>query len=686
MEQQGRIGESPGLETAPASGLSWRRHFNARFAGLALFLVFLTLLAYIPALRCGYIWDDDVYVTRNSLLTAHDGLSRIWFSAHGHSQYFPLVFTTLRVEHMLWGLNPLGYHLVNVLLHAVNALLIWAVLRRLALPGAWLAAAIWALHPVNVESVAWITELKNTESTLFYLLALLAWMKFTAGETVHSWRFYVLSLLLYVLALCAKTTACTLPAAMLLVLWLGKEPIRTRRWIQVAPFFILGFGMGLLSVWWEGHLGNYSRGGVLLPAGVLGRVLIATRALWFYAAKLVWPTRLAFSYARWEINPSDPRQYVWVVGCVTVALLLCWKRNIWGRSPFAAVVFFVAALSPMLGFVPLYTFRYSFVADHYQYLASIGIIALAVATMARVQWQRRTRVAVGGAILTVLGVLSWQRCCAYRDEETLWRDTIAKNPGSWMAHENLGVLLQEAGKVTEAINHYQEALRVKPDDATAHNDWGNALVLVGSNPEATQHYEQALRFEPDWGDVQNNWGNALLLAGDVRGAMEHYQLALRLNPGSAESHYNLGRAFQQMGKLDDASKQYEQALLSRIDFAEAHNNLGDVLRQTGKIQEAIVQYEQALQSQPVYAEAHYNLGIALTQVGKLPEATAQYEEALKINPAYAAAHNNLGNLLLQERRIEDAIGHFEQALRIDPNYVAAHNNLGNALVQAGRLE
>jgi hypothetical protein len=218
-----------------------------------LFIILATLAAYWPVFSAGFIWDDDAYVTDNPLLTAPDGLSSIWFSAHSQSQYFPLVFSTLRLEYALWGLNPVGYHVVNVGLHIVNSLLVWALLRRLALPRAWLAAAVFALHPVQVETVAWVTELKNTESTLFYLLAVFAWLDFCAGK--GRW-FYALALALHALALFAKTTACTLPAVLLLVLWLKNEPVNWRRIFQVLPFLLLGFGMGLLSVWWENHLGN----------------------------------------------------------------------------------------------------------------------------------------------------------------------------------------------------------------------------------------------------------------------------------------------------------------------------------------------------------------------------------------------------------------------------------------------
>lgn len=337
-----------------------------------LFIILATLAAYRPVFSAGFIWDDDAYVTENSLLSAPDGLSRIWFSAHSQSQYFPLVFTTFRLEYALWGLNPVGYHIVNVCLHIVNALLAWALLKRLSLPGAWLAAAIFALHPVQVETVAWITELKNTESALFYLLALFAWLHFCAGK--GRW-FYALALALHALALFAKTTACTLPAVLLLVLWLKHEPMNWRRVFQTLPFLLLGFGMGLLSVWWEGHLGNYQPKYHLL-GGPLDRLLIATHALWFYAGKIFWPAALTFSYPRWEINAGDWRQYVWLAGCLAVAAWLWCARRKLGRGAAAALIFFAVVLSPMLGFIPLYTFYFSYVADHYQYLACLGLIAL----------------------------------------------------------------------------------------------------------------------------------------------------------------------------------------------------------------------------------------------------------------------------------------------------------------------
>jgi tetratricopeptide (TPR) repeat protein len=547
-----------------------------RLPDLALLLVILTFLAYLPALRCGYIWDDDIYVTANPLLTAPDGLRRIWFSPHTYPAYFPMVNTTLRFEYMWWGLNPAGYHFVNILLHGMNALLVWVVLRKLVLPGAWLAAAISAIHPVNVESVAWITELKNTQSTLFGLLTLLAWMKFTDRQTVRPWRFYALALLLYGPALFSKTTVSTLPAAMLLVLWLRNAPIGWRRVAQILPFLCYGVGIGLLSVWCEAHEGNYAEA-LRYSYGGVGRLLIATHAPWFYAAKLAWPTQLTFSYPRWEINPRDPLQYIWLIACVAVALLLWWRRGALGRGPVAAVVFFVATLSPLLGLIPVYTFRYSFVADHYQYVASIGLIALFAAGVSRLAgtWQlgHNIRCTLSASLLAVLGALTWQQALIYQNSETLWRDTLAKDPNSWMAQNNLGDVLLKSGRIPEAIEHWVHALRVKPDFAEAHYNLGVALAQAGRIPEAIERWEQALRLKPDYPEAHYNLGTALGQAGRVGEAIRHFEQALRIKPDYAEAHCNLGVALEQAGRRRDAIGHYEQALRLNPDLAEARNAL-----------------------------------------------------------------------------------------------------------------
>ncbi|PYL22129.1 MAG: O-GlcNAc transferase, partial [Verrucomicrobia bacterium] len=350
-----------------------RRIFSSRARALifAVVLAAVTIFAYRPAWHGGFLWDDDAYIINNELLTAPDGWQRIWFSLDSPSQYFPFTYSTFRIERALWGLNTTGYHWVNLLLHIGNALLVWAVLARLRLPGSWLAAAIFALHPVQVESVAWITERKNVLMAFFFLLTLLGWIAFVDERTRRRWIFYCLALIFYVLALSAKATACTLPAALFLILWLQNKPITMRRLIQIVPFVILGIGMGLLAVWWERYHQGTNRA-VFTFLSPIERILVASRAVWFYLSKIFWPSNLTFIYPRWNISPADLLDYVWLLAGIAACVVIYFLRRYFGRSVEVAAAFFVVTLSPVLGFIMLFTFRYAFVADHYQYLACIG--------------------------------------------------------------------------------------------------------------------------------------------------------------------------------------------------------------------------------------------------------------------------------------------------------------------------
>src|SRR5213595_1356745 len=414
----------------------------------------VTILAYRPAWNGGFLWDDDAYVTNNELLTAPEGLRRIWFSLDSPSQYFPLVYTTFRVEHALWGLNPTGYHWINLVLHVANALLVWAVLARLPISGAWLAGAIFALHPVQVESVAWITERKNVLMAFFFLLTLLGWIAFVDERTRRRWIFYCVALIFYVLALSAKATACTLPAALFLILWLQNKPITMRRLVQIVPFVFLGIGMGLLAVWWERYHQGTNRA-VFTFLNPIERVLVASRAVWFYLSKIFWPSNLAFIYPRWKISPADLLGYIWLLAGIAACVAIYFLRRYFGRSVEVAAAFFVATLSPVLGFIMLFTFRYTFVADHYQYLACIGPIALVSAgVVSLADMLKDYRVFILTAALFVvatLAVLTWRQSAMYGDIETLWRITLVRNPACWMAYNNLGnVLLSQANRIPEA--------------------------------------------------------------------------------------------------------------------------------------------------------------------------------------------------------------------------------------------
>src|SRR5947207_2304282 len=361
-----------------------RRIFSSRARALmfAVVLAAVTIFAYRPAWHGGFLWDDDAYIINNELLTAPDGWQRIWFSLDSPSQYFPFTYSTFRIEHALWGLNTTGYHWVNLLLHIGNALLVWAVLARLRVPGSWLAAAIFALHPVQVESVAWITERKNVLMGFFFLLTLLGWIAFVGERTRRRWIFYCLALIFYVLALSAKATACTLPAALFLILWLQNKPITMRRLIQIVPFVILGIGIALLAVGWERYHQGTNRA-VFTFLSPIERILVASRAVWFYLSKIFWPSNLAFIYPRWKISPTDLLDYIWLLAGTAACIAIYFLRRYFQRSVEIAAGFFVVTLCLVLGFIMLFTFRYAFVADHYQYLACIGPIAIAIAGIVR---------------------------------------------------------------------------------------------------------------------------------------------------------------------------------------------------------------------------------------------------------------------------------------------------------------
>jgi protein O-mannosyl-transferase len=576
---------------------------------LALLLAVTTILAYQPAWHGGFIWDDDAYITNNELLTAPDGLRRIWFSLDSPSQYFPLVYTMFRFEHAWWGLSPAGYHVVNILLHIANALLLWRLLVRLRVPGAWLAGAIFALHPVQVESVAWITERKNVLMGFFFLLTIRAWIEFVDEQTKRRWFFYGLALVLYALALFSKTTACTLPAALFLILWLQHRRIDQRRVVELVPFVVLALGMGLLTVWWERyHQGTH---GPLFAISPLERLLIASRAIWFYLGKLFWPSNLTFIYPRWHITPSSPFDYLPLLGIAGFCAALWLTRRYFGRGVEVAMLFFAATLGPVLGFIMLYTFRYTFVADHYQYLASIGPIALmcaGAATLARSYNQARQLIfGLLVCVIVTLTALTWRQSAMYADIESLWRTTIARNPDCWMAHNNLGTVLLQKGQVDDAIARYQQTLQLAPESGDADYNLGNAFLQKGEIDAALSHYQKAVSVIPKDPDIQVGLGNALWQKGKADEAIDHYRKALELRPYYFGAHYNLSTVLLQKGEIDEAILHGRVALTIRADLAPVHTNLAVALLARGEIAEGIKQLEKTLEIAPRSVPALNNL-------------------------------------------------------------------------------
>ncbi len=628
-----------------------------------LFLVAATVVAYQPVWHAGFIWDDDCWTTNlSALFQDTSGLRLIWFQPTALQQYYPLSGTTFWLDYQLWKFWTTPYHVENVLLHALAALLFWRLLLRLQLPGAWLASAIFALHPVMVESVAWITERKNVLSLVFYLGALLAygryaqWVKRT-GKTApvpdssrskhHPSLFYGLALVLFLCALLAKTTTFSLPAAILLIGWWQRGQIRWRvDVLPTLPFFTLAFGLCAVTAWLEKyHVGAQGPDFALtFPQ----RCLIAGHTFWFYLGKLFWPANLCFVYPHWQPNPGSGWQWLFPVTAIGTLFTLWLARGRIGRGPVTALFFYVGTLFPVLGFMNAYGMRYSFVWDHWVYLSALGIIALVAALVVRVAESLRKPAVVYGLaaiVLPVLALLTWRQSWMYADVETLWRTTIDRNPACWLGYNNLGVVLFNQGQTGEAISQFQEAIRLKPDFADAHNNLGAALARNGQIDEAISQYLEAIRLNPDYADAHNNFGIALFNQGQTGEAISQYQEAIRLNPDYADAHYNLGVVLLNQGQTNEAISQYQEAIRLKPDYADAHINLGITLLNQGQTDEAISQFQEALRLKPDFADARNNLGAALARNGQIDEAISQFQEAIRLKPDYADAHNNLAKAL-----------------------------------------
>ena len=668
---------------------------------LALAIFGAVLLAYLPSIKGGLLWDDAAHLTAPALQTWH-GLGRIWFQVGATQQYYPVLHSAFWLEHRLWGDAVLGYHLLNIGLHATAACLFALILARIQ-PEAggrggwfrteWLAAAVFALHPVCVESVAWISEQKNTLSLVFYLLAALAYLRFDRDRKGGR---YALALGLFVLALLTKSVTATLPGALLLVLFWRHGRLSWRRdVVPLLPWFMVGAGAGLFTAWVEQ---NYiGARGQAYDLNLIQRCFLAGRVVWFYLGKLVWPADLTFIYPRWQVG-SDWR---WSLGCLGLAATVSalWQMRRWSRAPLIALLFFVGSLFPALGFFNVYPFIFSYVADHWQYLPCLGIIALATesaAGLAQRLVQRFSgvrRIVAGcacaaavGSGLAVLFVITWRQCGLYRDVETLYAGTLAQNPGCWMAHNNLGEHLSDTGSLPAAIAHFEQAIRLKPDCADAHNNLGNALSKIpGRSAEAISELETALRLEPGMAQAHSNLGWVLVnTPGRLTEGIAHLQTALQLNPDYTKTHNSLGLALAKIpGRLPEAISEYEAALRLDPNYAEARNNLGNALVAAGRPSEAIVQLEWARRIHPDDPKIYYNLGTALARVDRTPEAIAAFERALQIQPDNPEAHNNLGNVLTRLGRGPEAVAHYRAALRLDPDSVEAHVNLGRALRDIG---
>jgi tetratricopeptide (TPR) repeat protein len=668
-------------------------------------LVVLVLAAYTPVWHAGYIWDDDAHITNNATLRNLTGLRNIWLRPDATPQYYPLVHTTFWCEYHLWGLRPLGYHLTNVLLHAANALLLWRVLRRLGLPAAWWIAGLFALHPVHVESVAWVTERKNVLSALCYLSSMLAWLRCWPAEESRPrpagrWLFYGASLLLFLCGLLSKTVTCSLPAVFLLLRWWKQGRVSRGYALATVPFFVIGLPLAL-------HTASLER----YHVGAIGeewnwsyaeRALIAGRALWFYAGKLLCPQPLMFMYPRWQICATSWWQYLFPAAVLILLIALyAWRRRL-GRGPLAAALFFSGTLVPALGFFNVYPMRYSFVADHFQYLASVGVLVLAGAAsqyfLAR--WPVPRRGVVCGVALTILGALTWLQARVYHDALTLWNDTLAKNPSCWMAYSNRATAHLQLGHAEQALSDFAHAVHGNADLADGHvwagayADRGEAYRDLGQKQQAIDDYNHALALEPDVAEVYFHRALVYQQLGETAQAIPDYSRAIELKPDKPDFYINRGTAYRKSGQMSLAVADFTRAIelkserfeYTGMSLATIYAYRGAAYQALGQAPQAFADLNRAIELQPDLADAYNNRGLTYQLIGQFQQAVADHDQALELLPDYADAYVNRGNAYLNLNQVTQGLADFTRAIEVKPDCAVAYYDRGNLYLQLGRIQ
>ena len=540
----------------------------------------LVAAAYFPAFLAGFVWDDRIF-TGTPLVRDWSGLWRIWFSPaeiENEAHYWPLLYTTFWLEHKLWGYAPAGYHVVNVLLHFANTLLLWRLLARLAAPGAWVVAAVFAVHPLHVESVAWVMERKDVLSGLFYLAAFSAWVRFTEEpRPKRRRRSYLLALAFFVLGLLSKSIVVTLPAALAVWHWWRQGRVTGADLHRLAPFFAVGLAFAVADATFSN-----TREPVSLGYSVIERVLIAAHALWFYAGKLLWPADLAVIYPHWEVGVADPREWGYVAAAVAAAAALWLLRRRIGRGPMAGALFFAVTLSPVLGFVDYGYMQFSFVADRYQYLAGIGLTAVLAGAAAHgarklPEAGRKGAMGVAVAVLIVLGALTWRQAEIYRDGVTFFSHVIAHNPTAREAHRNLGEALTREGRWEEALAAFRIAAALAPEEAREHSNVGAALIMLDRMDEAEEPLRHALALNPRSKYALQNLAAMEAMRERHGEALDLYRRLVEAGPRNPDAYHGLGTALYHLGRPDEALDALERALALDPTREDVRTNRDEVL-------------------------------------------------------------------------------------------------------------
>ncbi len=673
----------------PRTGSSrgFRRPEVSRSTALgAALLGLMVLLSYLPALWAGFVWDDTIFV-EEPVIHQWSGLGSIWFDPadikkEGH--YWPIVYTSFWLEHKLWGLAPLGYHLVNVLLHLVNCLLVWRLLWRLAVPGAWAVAAMFAVHPLHVESVAWIMERKDLLSALFYLTAVLTWIRFNEAP---EWRSYAAALVLFVAGLLSKSVVVTLPAALLI--WHGwqRERVTQTDLARLAPFFAVGILITL------GDLAFYtSREPLALEYSFVERLLIACRALWFYVGKLFWPADLAVIYPLWDIRIGDPWAWAWVLATAVLPVLLWLGRRRFGSGPLAGALFFAVTLAPVLGFVDYGYMQFSFVADRFQYLAGLGVMAVLVgaAAVAAGRLTGAPKVAarsVFGAILVMLGTLTWAQSGVYRNEVAFFRHIVEHNPAARDAHLNLAKALILEGRNEEALAAARVAVEQRPDFVAGYTNLGLSLLNLKRFDEAETALREGLRRDPRDRNSRQNLAETLRRQNRHEEAVEAYYATIAVDPNYALAYAGLGDSLFRLERDEEAVAALERALKLDPDSVLAvtlHLLLGQSLQRLQRFDDAAGHFRRAAEIDPRDVRPLSRLAQLLNAQGRTREADVHLRRIREQGPDQALAHHQAGEVLRTSRRYEEAVASYRAALEVNPDYAPAHAGMGTALFALNR--
>ena len=644
----------------------------------------LVAVPYLPAMLWGgFVWDDNVFIKVDPVRDV-SGLWQIWFSPSAlkvEAHYWPITYTTFWLEHKLWGFDPTGYHIVNVLLHLANTLLLWHLLRRLAVPGAWMVAAVFAVHPLHVESVAWAFERKDVLSGLFYLAAVLAWMRFVEQPNP---RRYVCSLALYAAGLLSKSIVVTLPASLLIWHWWKQGRVTSTDLFRLVPFFIVGLVIAL------GDLASYrSVYNKEFDFSLIERTLIAARALWFYAGKLLWPTNLAVIYPRWDIHLADLLAWGYLVGAITLAVALWRFRSQLGRGPLAGALFFAITLSPTLGFVDYNYMVYAFVADRYQYLAGIGIMAVVIGAVAygvcRLPdlWQKGA-LGVAGMVLIVLGLLTWRQSSIYQNDATFNRHIIELNPEARNAHRHLAKALYNQERYEEALEPALVAVDQRPDYSRAHVTLGLILVELRRFEEAETHLRRAIELNPQAHTTRLNLSDVLYKQGRYEEALDVAHAAVDQRSDSFASHGLLGALLTELGRFEEAETHLRRAIALNPQAPKAHFNLGEALHNQGQYEEAVDAYRVAIEQGLDDALAHSKLGALLTALERFEEAEIHLSRAIALDPRHTEALYSLAKLRFQQQHYDEMLKLYQQIIDIDPTDALAYGDMGVALYLLGR--